>query len=341
MSDIIFYHPEPAPRTRHIRPVFIPFAGCPGRCVFCAQTAQTGVGPAALSERYSQLQKELQLAYEAGESPFELAYYGGTFTALDDMWQEKFIALGRQYRHKGLVTSIRCSTRPDCVDVAGLQRLHRMGLDTVELGIQSFSNDALTRSGRGYTAHTAVTGCRIVREAGLGLGIQLMPGLPGHSEGAFLRDVRTACSLGPDMVRLYPCLVFEGTLLASWWRNGRYRPWGVARASVMLGMALNTFWKHGIRVIRAGVAHVPSLAGKVLAGAYHPALGSMARGEALAGLVSFHTLMLGGKATELYAPRRFQGEFWGHRNTLVPRWARHGLGRSNVHWWDKSFFLLS
>jgi len=47
-----FDHPEP-PRPAHARrpsifPVFLPFAGCPQRCIFCDQTAQTGQAPEPL-----------------------------------------------------------------------------------------------------------------------------------------------------------------------------------------------------------------------------------------------------------------------------------------------------
>ncbi|MFV0423819.1 elongator complex protein 3 [Oleidesulfovibrio sp.] len=340
MSDIIFSHPEPASTRRHIRPVFIPYAGCPGRCVFCSQHAQTGTLHIELRSRLELLERELLHAHNAGEAPFELAFYGGTFTAISPSWQEQFLALAARYREKGQVSYVRCSTRPDYIDLNWISTLRNMGLDLIELGVQSFSNDALVHSGRGYTAYTAIEACKAVRKAGLDLGIQLMPGLPGQHEGQFLRDIHTTCQLQPDCVRLYPCLVFEGTMLASWWRDGKYKPWSTTRASTMLGIAMNTLWSHNIRVIRSGVAYTSSLTKDVLAGAYHPALGSMARGEALCSLVNYHALQLENAPAELWAPKRFQGEFWGHKNTLVPRFARHGLSRHNVHWWDKPFFLM-
>lgn len=340
MSDIIFSHSEPTTPKRRIRPVFIPYAGCPGRCVFCSQHAQTGAAHAALSTRYALLQQELLQAHNNTEAPFELAFYGGTFTAMSTAWQEQFLELAAIYRNKGLITHVRCSTRPDYIDLPWLNTLRSRGLDLIELGVQSFCDEALSQSGRDYTGSIASEACKTVRQAGLGLGIQLMPGLPGQREMHFLRDVDITCQLQPDCVRLYPCLVFEGTTLATWWRNGKYKPWNIARAATMLGMALNTLWHHNIRVIRSGVAYTPSLTQDVLAGAYHPALGSMARGEALCSLISFHALRLENKPKCLWAPRRFQGEFWGHKNALTSRYARHGLSRTNVHWWDKPFFLM-
>ena len=77
----------------------------------------------------------------------------------------------------------------------------RYGIDLVELGIQSFDDKALSLSRRGYTGKDAEAGCLAVTEAGLRLGIQLLPGMPGSSPDIFLADVRKALSLSPACLR--------------------------------------------------------------------------------------------------------------------------------------------
>ncbi len=340
MSDIIFLHPEPPPQKHLIRPVFIPFAGCRERCVFCAQHAQTGAESAPLNSHLKQLETMLRKALALGARPFELAFYGGSFTALTPDWQARFITLAQTYRAHGIVTAIRCSTRPDCITPLQLATLRHMGLDTVELGIQSFCDEALHRSQRGYTSQIALEACSMVQQAGLRLGIQLLPGMPGQRDGAFIRDVRLTCSFTPDFARLYPCLVLQNTTLAQWWHAGTYTPWSLQRVLPILGLASGLLWQNHIRIIRTGVAYTPALTPHVLAGPYHPALGTMVRSEALLGLVRFHTMRLGQKASALWAPKRFQGEFWGNSRSLAARWAQLGLHRTTVHWWDKKYFLL-
>jgi histone acetyltransferase (RNA polymerase elongator complex component) len=45
--------------------------------------------------------------------------------------------------------------------------------------------------------------------------MQLMPGLPGDSREKFLAGVDRVIALRPDMVRLYPTVVIEGTRVGS------------------------------------------------------------------------------------------------------------------------------
>ena len=60
-----------------IYPVFIPHLGCPHACVFCNQHEITG---AAAEEAMRQLKKLTELPPQ--EEPYELAFYGGSFTAI-------------------------------------------------------------------------------------------------------------------------------------------------------------------------------------------------------------------------------------------------------------------
>lgn len=82
MPGLQFAHPEPPRDRRRIRPVFLPFAGCPHRCLFCDQKAQTGTAPASLAAILATLEQGLIRARDQGEEPCELGLYGGTFTAL-------------------------------------------------------------------------------------------------------------------------------------------------------------------------------------------------------------------------------------------------------------------
>ena len=47
--------------------------------------------------------------------PIELAFYGGTFTALPERLQMECLALAMQAKEKGIVCRVRCSTRPDAL----------------------------------------------------------------------------------------------------------------------------------------------------------------------------------------------------------------------------------
>lgn len=279
-------------------------------------------------------------ALEAGQGPYELAFYGGTFTALPDPWPETFLALAQRFRERGLVTRVRCSTRPDCVDDHMLAQLRDRGLDMVELGIQSFDDGALIASGRGYDGTMARQGCELVKGSGLGLGIQLLPGLPGDRPGLFAEDVRVAAEFEPETARLYPCLVIKGTPLARLWEQGSYVPWTLDRAIEELAAALPVLWNRGIRIIRLGLAPEGSLQENILAGPWHPALGQSVRGLALYEIVRGEVARLGCRPTRLEVPRRYQGELFGHGNELADRYGALGLGRESIRYADVSGFTI-
>lgn len=433
-----FPHPEPQQPERKARilPVFLPFAGCPQRCVFCDQAAQTGQTPEPLDALYHRLEALLSqppavdagpcfspgsnshanpgssfgatrnaasdvgpgapcgsldhspsAAFDTGpgtnsgtspdhrhnadpNAPFgatfdaglgkssarrsaespppaqELAFYGGTFTALPEPWPRRFMELAGRFLASGRLSRIRCSTRPDAVDPAQLAELKALGLSLVELGVQSFDDAALLASQRGYNGQTARRACRAVGEAGLSLGIQLMPGLPGHTPAAFQADVAQAAAFAPKLARLYPCLVLAGTPLAEAWRAGAYAPWGLDATVEQLALALPVLWAAGVPTARMGLAEQQGLT--VLAGPRHPALGQMARSAALlaflrqrlAQLAQEGVLQAGIKQespTILALPRRLQGEALGHKNALAPHYAALGLA---LHFWNEADLAL-
>ncbi|NCC25678.1 MAG: radical SAM protein, partial [Deltaproteobacteria bacterium] len=197
--------PEPRSLRGPILPVFIPFYGCPRRCVFCAQDRQTGTGSPTLDQILERLRSDLD---QTG-APMAVGIFGGTFTALPERWRTAFLACIDPYKKKGIVTHVRCSTRPDTVSIRELERMRKMGLDMVEFGAQTFDDDCLSRSNRGHGRSEILAACAMVRQAGLELGLQLMPGIPGQTPDGFHRDVDQAIALGPDIVRLYPCLALK------------------------------------------------------------------------------------------------------------------------------------
>ncbi len=337
-------HPAPPRPGRTLVPVFLPYAGCPGRCVYCAQPLATGTEPAGdlLARAWDSLARDLEQARGRGDA-FELGFFGGTFTALPDGWAERFLDLARSFRSPGPVLAVRCSTRPDAVDPGLLGRLKARGLDLVELGVQSFDPEVLAASGRGYGREQALAACAAVREAGLGLGVQLLPGLPGMApdpDGPFLDDVALALAQAPAALRLYPCVVLPGTGLARRWAAGEYAPWTLASAADLLGRALLDCWRAGVPVIRLGLAPQDGLAEQILAGPWHPALGQMARSRALLAHLAGILEGLEQRPARLLVSRSDLSDILGHGREMVPAWAGLGLDESRIQIWDQPGFCF-
>ncbi|MDL2315731.1 radical SAM protein [Desulfovibrio sp. OttesenSCG-928-A18] len=324
--------------------MFLPFSGCRTRCIFCSQEAQTGRRSRPVPLLLAQAEAELRDRAARTDAPFELAFYGGSFTALAEEELSACLNFAARWMRAGLVAGFRCSTRPDAVDWSVSARLRSAGCSTVELGVQSFADSALALCGRAYSGGQAREACTMLREAGLQLGVQLLPGMPGLCPELAQQDVQWTARLGPDCVRLYPCLVLRDTALEHLWRQGGYRPWELEETLDYLASACLSFWQAGVPVIRMGLADEPGLAGKVLAGPRHPCLGGRARARAL---YLYIRELVQGFAPDvpqpgllLAAPRRAQGEFWGWKGELAPLYAELGLGRGRVCWWDKEHFAL-
>jgi len=264
-------------------PVFIPNQGCPHRCVYCDQEKITS--QAASSVQAAAVTGVLQQAIRSPRfnpgGQGEVAFYGGTFTRLPRAKMQELLEAVAPYLKQGMFRAIRLSTRPDALDQEILLFLQSFTVKTIELGAQSLDDEVLNLSRRGHSASDTIESVHLLREHGFKVGIQLMPGLPGDSAKKFLATVDRVVDLHPDMVRLYPTIVIEGTELAQWYRSGLYEPWGLDEALEVCSESVLRLESSGIPVIRIGLMSAPSLrkAGQVLAGPWHDAFGHRVRSE--------------------------------------------------------------
>jgi histone acetyltransferase (RNA polymerase elongator complex component) len=256
-----------------IYPVFIPNAGCPHRCLFCAQDRTTG--QQALPEA-----REVECWLERTlppQGPGEIAFYGGTFTQLPLARQSSYLGMAGHFVAAGRVAGIRLSTRPDALDGKCLARLQAAGVTTIEIGCQSFNSSVLNRSGRGHTADDCISAIRRCRHAGLQVGVQLMPGLPGGDAAEALQSLRRTLEFKPSFVRIYPTVVIDGTELAELWKAGDFTPWTLDEAVDVCADMLLLCRHAAIPVIRIGLQADAQLEANLLAGPYHPAFGQLVR----------------------------------------------------------------
>lgn len=262
---------------RYIIPIFIPHLGCPNQCVFCNQRRISGqIEPQTAETVRAAIVAALEkIPVGAGA---ELAFYGGSFTAIPPAEQETLLGAAEPFLRIGALCGLRLSTRPDCIDGETLTRLRRFGVETVELGVQSMCDDVLRQSGRGHTAADAVRAAQMLRTAGFSLILQMMTGLPGDTPERSLKTAEAFCALRPDGVRIYPTVVIRDTPLYDMWREGTYVEHTVEAAVTLCARLLDVFDTAGVPVIRLGLNPTDALSGgDAAAGAYHPAFGELVR----------------------------------------------------------------
>jgi histone acetyltransferase (RNA polymerase elongator complex component) len=255
---------------KHMIPLFIPHAGCPNACVFCDQKKITGLDTPVTPDL---VQKELKAAASQAGEDYEIAFYGGSFTALAPETQESLLEAAQPFVRAG---GIRVSTRPDAVDEAALQRLRRYGVGTVELGAQSMDDEVLLQSNRGHRAEDTRKAARMLKDHGFSLILQMMTGLPGDNGKASIETARQLIALEPDGVRIYPTVVLRDTELERQMREGTYRPQSIEEAVELCAKLYGLFLEADIPVIRLGLNPTELLSsGGAVAGAYHPAIGEL------------------------------------------------------------------
>ena len=257
---------------RRILPVFVPHLGCPNDCVFCNQRRISGAVQSVSAEN---VRRALETVAGKNEQ-YELAFYGGSFTAIPSRQQEVLLGAALPFLRSGLLCGIRLSTRPDAIDDEILGRLERYGVTTVELGAQSMSDSVLRRCRRGHTAEQTARAAALIRQRGFSLILQMMTGLPGSSKALDLDTAERIIALRPDGVRIYPTVIIADTDLAQLWQRGEYAEHTVESAVDTCAAILPLFERAGIPVIRLGLNPTEELSGgAALGGAYHPALGEL------------------------------------------------------------------
>ena len=263
-------------------PFFIHHVGCPYVCTFCNQSRITGQsGISHLTPEYIQQIIKDYVGTKRCEKFWEVAFYGGSFTAIPKDLQHKLLMPAYEMLQRGIIDGIRCSTRPDAVGDEAITLLQSYGVKTVELGVQSMNDGILVDAKRGHTAQEVVEAVARLKQHDMTVGVQLLPGLKGETWQTIIETAIAVVALQPDFIRIYPVLVIENTELADQYRAGEYEPLSTELAIQYCSFLKDWFEQHGIEVIRTGLQSTEELdsGNSLVAGPYEPAMGELVVNE--------------------------------------------------------------
>ncbi|EGT4251521.1 TPA: radical SAM protein [Clostridioides difficile] len=273
---------------KRIIPIFVPHKGCPHDCIFCNQKKITGVSTDVTSEDARNIIEECLETIDK-DADVEIAFFGGSFTAIDIDIQESLLSVAKEYVEKGLVKDIRMSTRPDCIDEDILSMLKEYKTSIIELGVQSLDEKVLLDSIRGHQSEIVYKSSKMIKNSGIKLGLQMMIGLPADTEEKCIFTAKKFVELKPDCVRVYPTLVVKDTGLEKLMEQNKYNPFTLEESVNIVKKVLVLFYVNNINVIRVGLQATDDIQiGKaVLAGPYHPAFRELVEADMIKDYLEF------------------------------------------------------
>ncbi|MEM3555398.1 MAG: tRNA uridine(34) 5-carboxymethylaminomethyl modification radical SAM/GNAT enzyme Elp3 [Candidatus Micrarchaeia archaeon] len=254
---------------------------CPGKCIYCprgenAPKSYTGREPAAMRaiqneyDPFKQVVSRVKQLEEIGHrvSKCELIIMGGTFNSMPKEYQEWFVkrcfdamngfdsesleeAKERNENAERRVVGLTIETRPDWAGEREVDELLRYGTTRVELGVQTLDEEVYKKVNRGHGLKEVVEATRVCKDSLLKVLYHMMPGLFSDKESD-LRNFRAIFEderFKPDMLKIYPCLVMEGTELYEMWRRGEFKPYSLEEAADVIAEVMRSIPRY-VRVMR-------------------------------------------------------------------------------------------
>ena len=263
-------------KKQYIIPIFVPHLGCPNDCIFCNQKSISGQAKQVTKEDVKKIIEE-HLKYIKENSIVEVAFFGGSFTGIEEERQIELLSTAYEFIKLKKVDSIRISTRPDYINKEVLKRLKKYKVKTIELGVQSANDYILKKAGRGHTFEDVKKASRLIRLYRFKLGHQMMVGLPESTKLDEINTAKQLIKLKPKMIRIYPVLVIKGTELEKQYNEGTYKPLTVVQAVETCKELVKMFSKKKIDIIRVGLQPTDTISepnsenSEVVAGPFHSA----------------------------------------------------------------------
>ncbi|NYZ77709.1 tRNA uridine(34) 5-carboxymethylaminomethyl modification radical SAM/GNAT enzyme Elp3 [Candidatus Micrarchaeota archaeon] len=276
---------KPTRTASGVTPIAImvrPDGSCSHGCIYCPFTGKaaksyTGKEPAALRavqadfEPDRQVESRLKQYEEMGHptDKCEMIIMGGTFLEMPAGYKRDFIK--RAYdalngtASQGLEEAVRnnenaahraigltIETRPDVCGKKEIDEMLEYGATRVELGVQHPDDEIYGKIGRGHKVGHVVEATRLLKNCAFKVLYHIMPGIPGSNPEKDIEMMKMLFSderFRPDMLKIYPTLVVDGTVLNEMVKRGEYAPYSSEEAADVI----SEFYRHipeYVRVMR-------------------------------------------------------------------------------------------
>ena len=192
--------------------IHIPF--CRSKCPYCGFFSVT-----SLTEKpgfLTALSGEIDM-YRDNFNRFDTIYIGGgTPSVLTVKEVEESLTLVRRYFSIAEDTEITMEVNPADVDLNYLKALNLIGVNRLNIGIQSLDENILYFLGRRHSVAQGISTIETAREAGFrNIGIDLVYAIPGQDVKSWMNSIETIKSLDVEHLSCYQLSLEPGTKLKS------------------------------------------------------------------------------------------------------------------------------
>lgn len=198
--------------------LYIHIPWCVQKCPYCDFNSHALKGEVPHSEYVCHLLADLDndIALTSGREISTIFIGGGTPSLLSSEAMQMLLDGVRQRLPVSPQAEITMEANPGTVEADRFSGYQRAGVNRISIGVQSFSQQKLTRLGRIHGPDEAERAAHLA--AGLGLrsfNLDLMHGLPDQSLQEALDDLRQAIALNPPHLSWYQLTIEPNTLFAS------------------------------------------------------------------------------------------------------------------------------
>lgn len=193
--------------------VHVPF--CSSICPYCDFSVVHSASPSRRGFA-ARLGQEAALAADAWDDPrpFDTVYFGGGTPS--QLRPEELVRVLHACRERLRLAKpapwVFLEANPEDVSAEACAVWRGLGVRTLSLGVQSFSDDALRVLGRRHSGRDAREAVLTALDAGFDtVSIDLIFGLRGQTEQDWRRDLAQAVSLGPQHLSCYQLTIHPRT----------------------------------------------------------------------------------------------------------------------------------
>lgn len=190
--------------------IHIPF--CLSKCGYCSFYSIESVN--LIPEYISALKKEIK-HYRNIFSSFDTIYIGGgTPSLLSVQHIDDLISTVNKYFDIDRQAEITLEANPGDISLEYLKTLRGIGINRLNIGVQSLDDKILKFLWRRHTAKEAVASINAARQAGFNnLGIDLIYGVHGLGIKSWINTLQKAVSFSPEHLSCYQLSLSEKTPL--------------------------------------------------------------------------------------------------------------------------------